>query len=49
MRRFHQVLAAAIQNEDMKEMVHEMKMVPLRPKRLLSGAFVQQPMRQEQR
>jgi len=43
------VLAAAIQKLVMKEMTQEMKMVPRRPKALLRGAFIQQPIRHEQR
>lgn len=47
--KFHQVLAAAIQNPVANEMKHEMKMVPRRPKYLFKGAFVQHPMSAEQR
>ena len=39
MSRFHQVLAAAIQNEETKETQQEMKMVPRLPKYLLRGAL----------
>lgn len=41
--------AAAIQNPVAKEIKHDIKMVPRRPKSLLRGAFVQQPSSAEQR
>lgn len=43
MRRLYQLFAAAIQIPVMNEMIHEMKMVPRRPKYLLSGALDQHP------
>ena len=49
MRRFGQDLATAIQIPVTKETKQEMKMVPLLPNHLFSGAFVQHPMRAEQR
>lgn len=42
-------MAAAIQIPVTKEMKQEMKIVPLRPKSLFSGALVQQPINAEQR
>jgi hypothetical protein len=47
--RLTHVLAAAIQIPVTKEMKQEMKIVPLRPKSLFSGALVQQPIKAEQR
>jgi hypothetical protein len=49
MSRLYQLSAAAIQNEAAKEMKQEIKIVPRRPKYLLSGALVQQPIKHEQR
>lgn len=41
------VLAAAIQKEEANEMIHEIKIVPLRPNNLFNGALVQQPIAAE--
>lgn len=48
-KRLTHEFAAAIQIPVTNEIKQEMKMVPRLPKSLFSGAFVQQPMRAEQR
>lgn len=47
--KFHQVCAAAIQNDEAKEIKQEMKMHPRRPNQRFRGAVVQHPMTAEQR
>lgn len=49
MSRLYHVSAAAIQKPVTTLMKQEMKIVPRRPNSLLSGAFVQHPIRAEQR
>jgi hypothetical protein len=49
MSRLGQLFAAAIHIPVMKDMTHEIKIVPRRPKYLFSGALDQHPMRAEQR